>query len=234
MTSVASDELLVLVIFVPQCGPQERVVLLRRRFAELACDAILIVAALDGCHGRGVGAEIPDRRGSVLATAAGFARGTFAAHSRVAVSARARRADVCRRAAALLRDLALLATHLFVEVAERLIEFFVAALAAARAAVIAERVAVGRAAATVFARAVAAAATTRGIGREVTAPATAPRAGPTGCATAAGRATAGCATTAGRATAGRTTAAGQARTAGDSATATACTGGQTAATAAAA
>src|SRR6185503_10317763 len=207
-----------LVIFVPQCGPQKRVVLLRRRFAELAGDAILIVAALDGCHGRGVGAEISDRGGSILAAAAGFAGGTFAACARRCVSARARRANVGRRAAALLRDLALLATHLFVEVAERFVEFLVAALAAARAAVIAERVAVGRAAA-VFAGAVAASATTaRGIGREVTAPAAAARTGPTGCATATGRATPGSATAAGRATPGRATAAGQAATAGDSTT----------------
>jgi hypothetical protein len=136
VTSVASDQLFVLVIFIPKCGPQERVVLLRRGFTELARDAILIVTALHGCHGRGVGSEIRDCGRSFVA-ATPCAGSGIAATSRCLVSAfasacacasasaSARRTGVGGRATALLRELALLSAHLTVEVAERLVEFFV-------------------------------------------------------------------------------------------------------------
>src|SRR5688572_7448056 len=198
VTSVASDEFLVLVIFVPKCGPQKRVVLLRRSFTELTCDAILIVAALDGCHGHGVGSEIPDRGGSFLAATqfagCGIAAATLgfvSTFSAFSFTRRASRAGVGGSAAALLRNLALLSAHLTVEIAERLVEFLVAALAAASAALVAERIAVGRAVATV---AVTTAAATR-VGWEVT------------VAPAAGVVTSGRAATPGRATAGGATAA---------------------------
>jgi hypothetical protein len=59
--SVASDVLLVLVVFVPERGAQERIGFLRRGFAELPSHTIPVVATLDGCNRRAVvGPEILD------------------------------------------------------------------------------------------------------------------------------------------------------------------------------
>src|SRR5688572_18851313 len=104
VTSVASDELLILVIFVPKRAPQKRVVLFRRRFAELARDAILIVASLHGSHGRRIGAEVSNRSRCAVTVTSGRAAATrFTAGAR-GVAAASARARIGSRTAALLRD----------------------------------------------------------------------------------------------------------------------------------
>jgi hypothetical protein len=121
--------------------------------------AVLIVATGDSGNRRRIGPQVADRcpgaSAAVSATALSIAPVTagFPAFSALSATRSAALATrVGGRTAAFLRDLALLPAHLTVEVTERLVEFFVAALATATT----ERIVAALAAATATARIVAA------------------------------------------------------------------------------
>jgi len=120
--------------------------------------AVLIVATGDSGNRRRIGPQVADRcpgaSAAVSATALSIAPVTagFPAFSALSTRSAALATRVGGRTAAFLRDLALLPAHLTVEVTERLVEFFVAALATATT----ERIVAALAAATATARIVAA------------------------------------------------------------------------------